>query len=73
MKDTSWGGQVEVQILSQIYKVEICVVSIEFNYPYYFGQGQNYNKRIYLLYDGIHYDVIVRAIAKDMPEQYDVL
>ena len=32
-----------------------------------------YKKRIYLLFDGIHYDILVRAIAEGLEEDYDVL
>ena len=49
------------------------VVSIEFDHPYFFGHGKGYSKRIYLLFDGIHYDIIVRSFAEGLEENYDVL
>lgn len=29
------------------------------------------NDRIFLLYDGIHYDILCRNISEDMPDEYD--
>ena len=60
-------------VLSQMYKCEIIVISIEYDHPYYFGNGKGYNKRMYLLFDGIHYDVIVRSFAEGLEEGYDTL
>jgi ubiquitin thioesterase OTU1 len=46
-------------------------VDIANTMPNIFGQDGKYNKRIYLLYDGIHYDVIARNISSDMEESFD--
>jgi len=70
MKDSSWGGEIELSILSDYYECQFCVFSIETCKSRLYGT--QYPKRIYLLYEGIHYDIIVRAIAEDMPEAGDV-
>ncbi len=49
----------------------MAVVSIESDHVYVFGQGNGYKKRIYLLFDGIHYDIVVRAFAEGLEEAYD--
>jgi hypothetical protein len=36
------------------------------------GEDQNYIQRIYLLYDGIHYDPVAYTFAKELPEDSDV-
>jgi ubiquitin thioesterase OTU1 len=51
---TSWGGQIEVSILSKYYKIEICVVDIQTCRIDRFGEDQNYTKRVFIIYDGIH-------------------
>lgn len=54
----SWGGGIEVAILSQFYAHEIIVVNIQSESLSRFGEDQNYPNRILLLYDGIHYDAL---------------
>ncbi|KAK8842783.1 aminotransferase [Tritrichomonas musculus] len=53
-----WGGYIEMNILSKLYNVEICVLYIEESkiVPV---NSCNAKKRIYILYDNIHYDSIV--------------
>lgn len=55
---TSWGGSIEIMILSKYYKIEICVVDIRTCRIDRFGEDCAYSKRIFLLYDGIHFDPI---------------
>lgn len=52
----SWGGAIEVSILSNFYGMEICVVDIINAIIIRFGEDQNYGTRAFLLFDGIHYD-----------------
>lgn len=56
--DTSWGGGIELSILSEIFQCEICAIDIQTVRPDNYGQDQHYMQRIFLLYDGIHYDPI---------------
>lgn len=56
--DTSWGGAIELSILSEIFQLEIVALDIQSLRSDQFGQDQNYNTRIFLLYDGAHYDPI---------------
>lgn len=52
----SWGGAIEVSILSSFYGVEIDVVDITNTIINRFGEDRNYGVRVFLLFDGIHYD-----------------
>ncbi|XP_002126737.2 ubiquitin thioesterase OTU1 [Ciona intestinalis] len=54
--DSSWGGGIELSILSKIYQVEIAAVDIQTLRVDNYGQNAGYLTRIFLLYDGIHYD-----------------
>ena len=53
----TWGGGIELSILSKFFQIQIGVVDIQHITIEYFG---NYNKCIYLLYNNIHYDVFYK-------------
>ena len=53
----TWGGGIELSILSKFFQIQIAVVDIQFITIEYFG---NYDRCIYLLYNNIHYDVFYR-------------
>lgn len=53
-----WGGEVELSILAPLLSLEIAVVDIRTGRTYIYGQGQQ-AQRIYLLYDGVHYDALM--------------
>ena len=54
--DRSWGGSIELAVLSDYFQVEIAVFTIASIHWQIFGEGK-YDRRIYLAYAGIHYDV----------------
>ncbi|ELT95674.1 hypothetical protein CAPTEDRAFT_154633 [Capitella teleta] len=56
LDDQTWGGAIEVSILCKYYSVEIDVVDTQSIRIDRFGEDQNYEKRVLLIYDGIHYD-----------------
>lgn len=55
-KSSSWGGAIEVSILSSYYGIEIAVVDITNALINRFGEDKLFGNRIFLLFDGIHYD-----------------
>jgi ubiquitin thioesterase OTU1 len=71
LKDASWGGAIELEVFSRHFQTEICAVDISSLVPNIFGSDGNYDNRVYVLYDGLHYDVIARNISDDMEEAYD--
>lgn len=56
LKEDSWGGAIEVSILSQFYGIEFDVVDIQNAIINRFGEDKHYGMRGFLLFDGIHYD-----------------
>lgn len=57
IKDSSsWGGCIELMVLSKYYKKEICVADIRTGRIDRFGEDQNYLTRVFIIYDGIHFD-----------------
>ena len=55
-----WGGAIECAILAECLGLEIAVVDIRTARAYIFGEGKSFRNRMYLLYDGVHYDCLVR-------------
>lgn len=51
-----WGGAIELSILSQYYGIEIVAVDTINLRLNKFGEDKDYDQRIFLIYDGIHYD-----------------
>jgi len=70
MNPEKWGGEIELVILADFYKTEISVVSVESLVSKDYGLGAQ--NRIYLLYDGIHYDPMTRNFAEEAPRETDI-
>ncbi|KAM9184836.1 ubiquitin thioesterase OTU1 [Mergus octosetaceus] len=69
-REETWGGAIEVSILSKFYQCEICVVDTQTVRIDRFGEDAGYTKRVLLIYDGIHYDPLERRIPdSDVPPQ----
>ncbi|XP_070601673.1 ubiquitin thioesterase OTU1 isoform X2 [Erythrolamprus reginae] len=69
-REDTWGGAIEVSILSKFYLCEICVVDTQTVRIDRFGEDAGYSKRVLLIYDGIHYDPLERKILNsDIPPQ----
>ncbi|XP_055966543.1 ubiquitin thioesterase OTU1 [Sorex fumeus] len=63
-RDDTWGGAIEIAILSKYYQCEICVVDTQTVRIDRFGEDAGYSKRVLLIYDGIHYD----PLQRDFPD-----
>ncbi|PFH31368.1 OTU family cysteine protease [Besnoitia besnoiti] len=55
---TSWGGYVELAILAQELRHEVVVLDIETMRKDVYGDRRS-GRRVYLLYDGVHYDAVL--------------
>lgn len=56
---SKWGGGIEIKIFTEILKIEIAIVDVQTNRIDLFGQDKNYSNRIFILYNGVHYDPLV--------------
>lgn len=56
MKSDSWGGAIELSILSKVYGLEIVVIDSINAIVNRFGEDKHYDQRVFLIFDGIHYD-----------------
>lgn len=67
-----WGGGIELAILSEHFRTEIAAFDVQTQRVDCFGQEGGGTQRICLLYDGIHYDLIVKTLFEGAPEELDV-
>lgn len=67
----AWGGAIEVAILSEHYKAEVVVFDIQTNRFDLYGEGSHYARRVYLIYDGLHYDPMAWATSETAAESLD--
>lgn len=70
LQNTSWGGEVELHILAKHHNVEICTYNIRNCKSLIYGEGP---MRMFLLYDGIHYDSVVRNICDEITENDETM
>ena len=68
-KPDTWGGEVEISILSAYFNIGVGVVDIRTNQIYLYNckydNNEGSEERIYLLYDGIHYDALVKTVESN--------
>lgn len=72
LKPDNWGGAIELQILSEYFKTEIASIDIKSLRIDCYGETNNYSKRIYILYNGIHYDPLVMSYGEEYPVEMDM-
>jgi ubiquitin thioesterase OTU1 len=62
----AWGGQIELDILSQHFDIEICSIDVQsLRVDRYNEEAQN---RCFIVYSGIHYDTIALSTPGAAPE-----
>lgn len=54
--EDSWGGAIELKILSEYFNIEICSIDVQTLHMFQFNEGAP--TRCIVVYSGIHYDVI---------------
>lgn len=63
-KPDSWGGAIELAVLSNFYAIEIAVVDTINAVINRFGEDMTYPFRVFLIFDGIHYDPLYKESLK---------
>lgn len=66
-----WGGAIELSILADYYGREIAAYDIQTTRCDLYGQGKNYDERVMLIYDGLHYDALTMSPVDGAPEDFD--
>lgn len=71
LQPKTWGGAIELSILSDYYSTEICAFDVATTRMDCYGEGKGYKQRVFLVYDGLHYDAFGLNFAPDGPEDFD--
>uniref|UniRef100_A0A7C9CMC8 Ubiquitin thioesterase OTU n=1 Tax=Opuntia streptacantha TaxID=393608 RepID=A0A7C9CMC8_OPUST len=71
LNSEKWGGAIELAILSDYYGREIAAYDIQTTRCDLYGQDRNYNERVMLIYDGLHYDALAMSPFEGAPEEFD--
>jgi len=72
LEPKTWGGAIELAILSDHYQTEIGAIDVATSHMYCYGEGKSYRQRVYLVYDGLHYDALGLNFSPDGPEEFDM-
>ncbi|EXJ88900.1 hypothetical protein A1O3_01964 [Capronia epimyces CBS 606.96] len=67
--EDAWGGQIELDILSQQFDIEICSIDVQTLRVDRYNEGAR--RRCFVVYSGIHYDTIALSLF-GMPPEDDV-
>ena len=70
LKPKSWGGQVELFVLSTYLQKQIAAYDIQTGRVDIYGEDVSLSERGHLIYDGLHYDALVFAYPglEDLPD-----
>ena len=58
-KPSKWGGAIELKIFSDMFQIQIASIDIKTNRADIYGEDKDYSQRIFVIYNGIHYDPLV--------------
>ncbi|ORY67236.1 uncharacterized protein BCR38DRAFT_337697 [Pseudomassariella vexata] len=67
LKPDTWGGEIEIAIISEVYGIEICVIDVKGGAVIKYGEG-SYDQRCVIVWSGIHYDRIVEVMDINQAE-----
>ncbi|KAL4783955.1 hypothetical protein BJX76DRAFT_348199 [Aspergillus varians] len=67
--EDSWGGAIEMSILSKHFDIEVCSIDLGNLRLDRFNEGQS--KRCFLVYSGIHYDTITLSPGDNVSPEFD--
>lgn len=68
----AWGGQIELLVFSQLFKTEIAAFDVIRDRVDIYGTEEDYKQRVFVIYDGIHYDALAFNFDESLPEETDV-
>lgn len=72
LRPDTWGGAIELGILSETFGIEICSVDVRTNSVFKFGEGQH-ELRCVVVYSDIHYDRVAEVFVENQEEmEFDV-
>ena len=67
-----WGGAIELRLFSDIFKIKIGSIDVMTNRIDIYGETKPYDKIIYTIYNGVHYDPLVMNFSADSSKESDI-
>lgn len=68
----TWGGAIELRIFSDIFKIQIASIDVQSGRVDIFGEIEDHDRRIYLMYNGVHYDPLVMNLDDSCSAETDM-
>ena len=65
MKSDTWGGYIELAVLSTYYQLQINAIDVVTLNVHRFGEDCNFKQCVYVIYDGIHYDALIMKLQNE--------
>jgi len=62
---STWGGAIELKLFGEMFQTQIASIDVQSNRVDIFGEDKNYPQRIYVIYNGVHYDPLVMAYTEE--------
>ncbi|KAI1803557.1 OTU-domain-containing protein [Daldinia bambusicola] len=73
LRPDTWGGEIELAIVSEIFHLEIDVIDVKTGTVYRVGEGNGYPLRCVLVYSNVHYDRVAEIFVEGQEEmEFDV-
>ncbi|KAI1469216.1 OTU-domain-containing protein [Daldinia caldariorum] len=73
LRPDTWGGEIELAIVSEIFRLEIDVIDVKTGTVYRVGEGNGYPLRCVLVYSNVHYDRVAEIFVEGQEEvDFDV-
>jgi len=73
MNPSRWGGGIELEILSEHYKTQIATADVQTSNMFIYGEAnKDMKRRIYLIYNGIHYDCVCANNCSDQSKDITI-
>lgn len=68
LQPNSWGGALELSIFAQSYATEIYALDVINGIGSCFGEDAGFSKRVFVIFDGIHYDAIALTPVEEIQD-----
>ncbi|KAI1771594.1 OTU-domain-containing protein [Hypoxylon cercidicola] len=73
LQPDTWGGEIELAIISELFAIEISVVDVKTTNVWRVGEGNGYEMRCVIVYSNIHYDRLAEVFFEGQEEMdFDV-
>lgn len=73
LQPDTWGGEIELAIISELFAIEISVVDVKTTNVWRVGEGNDYEMRCVIVYSNVHYDRLAEVFVEGQEEMdFDV-